>query len=64
MPHVPMSAWLYYITVTDLDHAANRITESGGRIVHGPIEVPGGGHIVNAMDNQGAMFALYQNPKA
>lgn len=56
---MPVSAWLYYITVPDIDAAAEAIAEHGGNVINGPMEVPGGGRVLQAMDPQGAMFALY-----
>lgn len=56
---MPASAWLYYITVADIDAAAEAIGEHGGNVINGPMEVPGGGRVLQAMDPQGAMFALY-----
>jgi uncharacterized protein len=50
--------WAYYITVDDIDAAAQRITDNGGEIVTGPHEVPGGAWIVQARDPQGAAFAM------
>lgn len=50
--------WLYYFTVGDIDQATSRVTGGGGKILHGPTQVPGGGWIVQASDPQGAMFAL------
>ncbi|TIL83106.1 MAG: VOC family protein, partial [Mesorhizobium sp.] len=38
--------------------AAKRVTDSGGTILIGPMEVPGGGWIVMCTDPQGAHFAL------
>ena len=32
--------------------------DGGGQVLNGPMEVPGGGWIVQCMDPQGAMFAL------
>jgi len=55
---VPYPAWTFYFNVDAIDAAAARVTEGGGRIIHGPVEVPGGSWIVQAMDPQGAMFAL------
>src|ERR1700730_9467973 len=34
-------------------------SNAGGRIMHGPQQVPGGGWIVQATDPQGAAFALF-----
>jgi predicted enzyme related to lactoylglutathione lyase len=50
--------WLYYARVGGIDAAAERATTSGGKICHGPVEVPGGDWIVQANDPQGAAFAL------
>lgn len=55
--------WLYYFNVGDIDAAASRITGSGGKIMHGPQEVPGGGWIIQATDPQGAWFALVGSRK-
>ncbi len=57
-PHVPVSSWNHYFRVADIDVAAAAITANGGRVLHGPIEIPGGDCSMNAMDPQGAMFAL------
>lgn len=61
---VPMSAWLYYVTVSDLDQALERVTSNGGQIMNGPMEVPGGDKIAQCMDPQGGAFALYMSAKA
>jgi len=57
-PMVPVPFWLYYFGVTDIDAAAERVTAGGGRIVEGPLEVPGGSWIVRCTDPQDAVFAL------
>ena len=36
----------------------SRITAGGGKILNGPMEVPGGQWVVQAMDPQGAPFNL------
>jgi predicted enzyme related to lactoylglutathione lyase len=58
MAHVPPN-WQIYFRVPDLDAAVERITANGGRILNGPMEVPDGDRIVNAMDPQGAAFSLH-----
>jgi predicted enzyme related to lactoylglutathione lyase len=50
--------WLYYFNVGDIDAAAKRVNDNGGKITQGPHQVPGGGWIVQAVDPQGAGFAL------
>ena len=57
-PTVPVPFWLYYITVGGIGAAAGRVTEAGGQILMGPMEVPGGGWILQGLDPQGAVFAL------
>lgn len=58
-PAVPMPFWLYYFNVDDIDASIERVRNGGGEILMGPIEVPGGGWIVQAIDPQGALFALF-----
>lgn len=58
MPEQPVPAWLFYFNVPAIDAAAERVARGGGKVVNGPMQVPGGGWIVNAIDPQGAMFAL------
>lgn len=58
MAHVPPN-WQIYFRVPDIPAAIERITANGGRVLNGPMEVPGGDWIVNAMDPQGAAFSLH-----
>jgi predicted enzyme related to lactoylglutathione lyase len=61
---MPMpAAWLYYIQVGDLEAAVERATSKGGKLLNGPMEVPGGARIAQLMDPQGAAFALHVEPK-
>jgi predicted enzyme related to lactoylglutathione lyase len=55
---VPVSFWLYYFNVGDIDAAAARTTAAGGKILEGPVVVMGGAWVVRGLDPQGAMFAL------
>ena len=50
--------WQIYFRVPDINAAVERIKANGGQILNGPMEVPGGDWIVNAMDPQGAAFSL------
>jgi len=52
--------WLLYVRVADIRAAAAAVTANGGRVPHGPVEVPGGDWTVRCMDPQGAVFALHQ----
>jgi predicted enzyme related to lactoylglutathione lyase len=51
--------WMIYFLVPDINAAVERIKANGGKILNGPMEVPGGDWVVNAMDPQGAAFALH-----
>lgn len=53
--------WLYYVRVADLDAATAAINARGGKVLNGPMEVPGGSRIVQALDPQGAAFALHED---
>lgn len=55
---MPSAAWAYYVNVQGIDAAIERIRAGGGQILMGPHEVPGGSWIVQALDPQGANFAL------
>lgn len=58
IPGSAVPAWLYYITVDDIDSAAARVAAAGGAVLHGPHQVPGGNWVLIAKDPQGADFAL------
>jgi predicted enzyme related to lactoylglutathione lyase len=58
MADVPPN-WQIYFRVPDVDAAVERITQNGGKILNGPMEVPGGDRVLNAMDPQGAAFSLH-----
>ena len=64
MPDMPVSLWSYYIGVDDIDRAASAVTGGGGKIFHGPMEIPGGEFSLNGMDPQGAAFGLVGPRKA
>ncbi len=55
---MPMPLWLFYFNVADIDAAHEKIKAGGGTVMTGPAEVPGGAWIVQALDPQGAMFAV------
>jgi predicted enzyme related to lactoylglutathione lyase len=50
--------WRYYFRVPSVGQAKQTAESKGGKIVMGPMEVPGGDHIVIGIDPQGAEFAL------
>ena len=53
------SNWLPYVKVPDAGKAVSLTTQLGGKIMNGPMEVPGGDMIAVGMDPQGAMFAVH-----
>ncbi len=54
----PMAYWNYYIVVPSVEAADRKIAAGGGQIVVPPMQVPSGGWVLQAMDPQGAVFAL------
>ncbi len=58
MAEIPVPTWLFYFNVDTLDAAVERIKRGGGTVLAGPIQVPGGSWIAQALDPQGTMFAV------
>jgi hypothetical protein len=56
--NIPQPFWNYYLTVPALDAAIAKVEKGGGKIVHDPMEVPGGAWVTQALDPQGAFFSL------
>ncbi|MBS0421626.1 MAG: VOC family protein [Proteobacteria bacterium] len=52
--------WLSYVRVADAAKAANAVKAAGGRVLNGPMEVPGGSWIVQVLDPQGGAIALVE----
>ena len=57
-PHVPVSNWGFYFCVDAIGAAIDRVKAGGGKVLNGPMQVPGGSWIINGQDPQGAMFSL------
>ena len=53
-----MPAWLPYFGTDGVTAAIKRIEAGGGKLAHGPMEVPGDALIAVAQDPQGAWFAV------
>ncbi|MFT3923902.1 MAG: VOC family protein [Myxococcales bacterium] len=51
--------WMFYVDVADIDKTLAIVKESGGKVLNGPMDVPGNGKIAQCMDPQGAFFAVY-----
>jgi uncharacterized protein len=52
------AGWRYYIRVPSIPKSVEAVKDGGGTIAMGPMEVPGGDHIIIGHDPQGAEFAL------
>jgi uncharacterized protein len=50
--------WLFYFNVDEMDAAIARANQHGGKVVHGPSEVPGGLQIAHVLDIQGGIFGI------
>ena len=57
-PQMPVSCWGFYFCVESIKAAVKRVESGGGTVINGPMQVPGGGWIINGQDPQGAMFSL------
>jgi len=58
-PEMPVSSWVYYVLVDNVENAVEKVMKGGGQIVHGPMDVPGGDRVAQCLDPQGALFALH-----
>lgn len=60
MPDLPdvRPHWKFVLRVDDIDAAADRVKAAGGQVTHGPHQVPGGDHVISALDPIGVEFGL------
>lgn len=58
MPQTPGPLWNHYFWVASVSSAKAIAEASGGTIVNGPHQVPGGNWIIQGIDPQGAAFSL------
>jgi uncharacterized protein len=56
--YIPNSSWTFYFQVDSIKAAVQRVEAGGGKVVNGPMQVPGGGWIIQGKDPQGATFSL------
>lgn len=55
----PPAFWGFYFRVPDVHAAVERVKAGGGKVLNGPMEVPGGDWAVNCLDPQSAAFGLH-----
>ena len=58
IPKEVPSHWMSYITVDDVDAAASKVSELGGQILHGPMDIPKVGRFCTIQDPTGAVVSL------
>ena len=58
-PEIPVPSWIPYVHVKSADRVVELSSQHGGRVVHGPTEVPGGDRIAQIVDPQGGAFAVH-----
>lgn len=60
-PQMPVTMWIYYVRVDDVEASCEAVKAAGGQVINGPMDVPGGDRVAQCIDPQGAMFALHQH---
>jgi len=53
-------AWLHYARVADVNAAVEAVNQQGGKVLNGPMEVPGGDWVAQILDPQGGPTAVHQ----
>ncbi len=54
----PGPCWGYYFNVATINAAVARVHDAGGKVRHGPMQVPGGMWVAQCSDPQGAAFGM------
>lgn len=52
--------WAVYVSVADVDETAAKITDKGGKLLAGPMDVLSAGRMVVAQDAAGTVFSVWQ----
>ena len=55
--------WMPYVEANNIDETARKVTSLGGKVVHGPQDIPGTGRFAVVQDPQGAVFGIYKSNK-
>src|SRR5688572_19633646 len=53
--------WMPYVDVNNVDETARKAALLGGKVTHGPAEIPGTGRFAVLQDPQGAVFGIYKS---
>lgn len=53
-------AWLSYVRIPSTDHSVAHSLALGGKIMNGPMEVPGGNYVAELCDDLGIAFAVHE----
>ncbi len=53
--------WLMYVESNNVDETARLASSLGGKVVHGPADIPNVGRFAILQDPQGAMFGVYKS---
>jgi predicted enzyme related to lactoylglutathione lyase len=59
-PEAPVSFWLHYVEVGDVDASARKVKELGGQVHMQPMDIPNIGRFAVCADPMGASFALFK----
>lgn len=63
--NIPMSHWMPYVAVEDVDQAAAKCKSLGGSVCVPPTDIPDTGRFAVVGDPQGAYFSIYKgNPES
>jgi uncharacterized protein len=54
------SGWTTYVAVGSADEAVARVTDGGGRVLNGPVDIPRSGRVATCADPFGATFGVWQ----
>ncbi|MGE3166252.1 MAG: VOC family protein [Planctomycetota bacterium] len=59
-PAIPMSHWMPYVAVEDVDATAKKVTQLGGKTCVPPTDIPQTGRFAVIEDPQGAYLSIYK----
>jgi predicted enzyme related to lactoylglutathione lyase len=51
--------WLHYVRVPNVDTAASKASQLGGKVISQPMDVPGGNRVATLQDPQGAFLGIH-----